>query len=186
MAARPRSVAIRLSCDTIPKRAEAKCCNCHRVHGRGPRIFFNRSQFAPHTLGRPLANRFVIGTAVINTHSRCMCVCVSTQGTLSGKILFRNGNLTLALAGWWWLLWAGSGCGRAPGWCGWAVVSLLRRCCGGAVCWQQAISLPAQSVVVGEVGQCVGVRWRAGCGVGVLRTGPVAAGVRIYSIVSHL
>jgi len=51
------------------------------------------------------------------------------------KILFRNGNLTLALAGWWRRLWAGSGCGgsgRAPGWCGWAVSSLLRRCCGGA------------------------------------------------------
>ncbi len=62
------------------------------------------------------------------------------------KILFRNGNLTSALAGWWRRLWAGSGCGgsgRAPGWCGWAVASLLRRCCGGAVCWRPAISLPA-------------------------------------------
>jgi hypothetical protein len=50
------------------------------------------------------------------------------------KILFRNGNLTLALAGWWQLLWARSGCGGsgwAPGWCGWAVASLLRRFCGG-------------------------------------------------------
>ena len=28
-----------------------------------------------------------------------------------------------------------------------------------------------QSVVVGEVGRCVGVRWRAGVDVGVLRTG---------------
>ena len=55
-----------------------------------------------------------------------------------------------------------------------------------AVCWRPAISLPAQSVVVVEVGQCVGVRWRAGVGVGVLRTGPVAAGVRVYSRVSHL
>jgi len=47
-----------------------------------------------------------------------------------------NGNLTSALAGWWLWLWAGSGCGgsgRAPGWCGWAVASLLQRCCGGAV-----------------------------------------------------
>jgi hypothetical protein len=71
------------------------------------------------------------------------------------KILFRNGNLTWALAGWWRRLWAGSGCGgsgRAPGWCGWAVASLLRRCCGEAVCWRPAISLLAQSVVVGEVG----------------------------------
>jgi hypothetical protein len=44
------------------------------------------------------------------------------------KFFFRNGNLTLALAGWWRLLWARSGCGgsgRAPGWCGWAVLSLL-------------------------------------------------------------
>ncbi len=102
------------------------------------------------------------------------------------KILFRNGNLTLALAGWWRLLWAGSGCGgsgRAPGWCGWAAASLLRRCCGGAVCWRPVISLPAQSVVVGEVGRCVGVRWLAVSCVGVLRTGPVAAGVRVYSSV---
>jgi hypothetical protein len=71
------------------------------------------------------------------------------------KILFSNGNLTLALAGWCLRLWAGSGCGgsgRAPGWCGWAVTSLLWCCCGGAVCWQPAISLLAQSVVVGEVG----------------------------------
>jgi hypothetical protein len=30
------------------------------------------------------------------------------------------------------------------------------------------------------------VRWLAGGGVGVLRTGPVAAGVRVYSSVSHL
>jgi len=51
---------------------------------------------------------------------------------------------------------------------------------------RQAISLPSQSVIVGEVGQCVGVRWRADGGVGVLRTGPVAAGVRVSSSVSHL
>ncbi len=56
----------------------------------------------------------------------------------------------------------------------------------GAVCWRPAISLPAQSVVVGEVGLCVGVRWRADVCVGVLQTGPVAAGVRVYSSVSHL
>ena len=96
---------------------------------------------------------------------------------------------------WLWLC-VGVGCGlgrgvgglgeRAPGWCGWAVASLLRLCCGGAVCWRRATSLPAQSVVVGEVGRCVGVRWRAGGGVGVLRTGPVAAAVRVYSSVSHL
>jgi hypothetical protein len=105
------------------------------------------------------------------------------------KILFCNGNLTLALTGWWRRLWARSGCGLsgwAPGWCGWAMASLLRRCCGGAVCWRQAISLPTQSVAVGEVERCVGVRWRTGGGVGVLRTGPVAAGVRVYSSVSHL
>ncbi len=77
------------------------------------------------------------------------------ERTTMWEILFRNGNLTSALAGWWRRLWAGSGCGgsgRAPGWCGWAVSSLLRRCCGGAVCWQPVISLLAQSVVVGEVG----------------------------------
>ena len=49
-----------------------------------------------------------------------------------------------------------------------------------------AISLPEQSVVVGEVGRCVGVRWREDVGLGVLRTGPVAAGVRVFSRVSHL
>jgi hypothetical protein len=52
------------------------------------------------------------------------------------KILFRNGNLTLALAGWCLRLWARSGCGGsgwAPGWCGWSVSSLLLRCYGGAV-----------------------------------------------------
>ena len=105
------------------------------------------------------------------------------------EILFHNGNLTLALVGWWRCRWAGSGCGGsglAPGWCGWAVSSLLRSCCGGAVCWRPAISLPVKSVIVGEVGQCVGVRWRAVVCVGVLRTGPVAAGVRVYSSVSHL
>jgi hypothetical protein len=56
----------------------------------------------------------------------------------------------------------------------------------GAVCWWPAISLPTQSIVVGEVGRCMGVLWRADGGVGVLRTGPVAAGVRVYSSVSHL
>jgi hypothetical protein len=105
------------------------------------------------------------------------------------KILFRNGNLNLALAGWWCLLWARSGCGGsgwAPGWCGWAVASLLLRCCGGGVCCRPAISLPSQSVAVGEVGRCVGVRWRSVGGVGVLQTGPVAARVRVHSSVSHL
>jgi hypothetical protein len=58
--------------------------------------------------------------------------------------------------------------------------------CVGGVCWRPAIGLPAQSVVVGEVGRCLGVRWRAGRGLGVLRTGPVAAGVRVYSSVGHL
>ena len=49
----------------------------------------------------------------------------------------------------------------------------------GAVCRLPAINLPVQSVVVGEVGRCVGVRWRAGGCVGNLRTGPIAAGVRV-------
>jgi hypothetical protein len=83
------------------------------------------------------------------------CLGSPTETVAIGKILFRNGNLTSALAGWWQRLWAGSGCGgsgRAPGWCGWAVASLLRRCCGGAVCLRPVISLLAQSVVVGEVG----------------------------------
>ncbi len=35
-------------------------------------------------------------------------------------------------------------------------------------------------------GLCVGVRSLDGRGVGILRTGPVAAGVRVYSRVSHL
>jgi hypothetical protein len=80
------------------------------------------------------------------------CVCVFIY-YCKGKILFRNGNLTLALTGWCRRLWARSGCGGsgwAPGWCGWSVVSLLWCCCGGAVCWRPAISLPTQSVTVGE------------------------------------
>jgi len=62
---------------------------------------------------------------------------------------------------------------------------LLRRGCGGGVCWRPVIGHPAQSVV-GEVGRCVRVRWRAGGGVCILRTGPVAAEVRVYSSVGHL
>jgi hypothetical protein len=52
------------------------------------------------------------------------------------KILFLNGDLTLALAGRWRPLRAGTGrggSGRAPGWCGWAVSSLLLRSCGGDI-----------------------------------------------------
>ncbi len=116
-------------------------------------------------------------------------ICPLLGQYIERRIRFCNGNLTLILSGWWRLLWTGSGCGgsgRAPGWCGWAVSSLLRRCCGGAVCWRPAISLPAQSVVVGEVGRCVGVPWRADGGVGVLRKGPVAAGMRVYISVGHL
>ena len=77
--------------------------------------------------------------------------------------------------------------------------SLLRRCCGGAVCWLPDIVLPLQSVFVGEVGQCVGVRaveggCQHGCPrvflqeqlKGIIITGPVAAGVRVYSSVGHL
>jgi hypothetical protein len=73
------------------------------------------------------------------------------QTTTNHEILFCNGDLTLALAGWWRRLWAGSGCGgfgRAQGWCGWDVLSLLWCCCGGAVCWRPAISLPTQSVLL--------------------------------------
>ncbi len=79
----------------------------------------------------------------------------------------------------------GSESGRTLGWCACTVAPLLRHCCGGDVCWRPAISLPAQSNVVGEVGRCEGVRWRE-VGVGVLRTGPVAAGVRVYISVGHL
>jgi hypothetical protein len=107
-------------------------------------------------------------------------------GGTCGSVHFESFNKNMKALG---LLWARLGCGGsgwAPGWCGWALASLLRRCCGGAVCWRPAISLPTRSVAVGEVGRCVGVRWRAGGGVGVLRTGPVAAGVRVYSSVSHL
>ena len=87
----------------------------------------------------------------LNHHSQGSLVAESIQG----NILFRNGDLTLALARLCWLLWAAVGCrgsGRAPGWCGCDVVSLLRHCCGGAICWRPAICLPSQSVVVGEVG----------------------------------
>jgi hypothetical protein len=69
------------------------------------------------------------------------------------------GDLTLALAGRWRPLWARAGrggSGRALGLCGCAVASLLRRGCGGAVCWRPAIGLPAQSVVVGEGGAARG------------------------------
>jgi hypothetical protein len=48
------------------------------------------------------------------------------------------------------------------------------------------MGLPLQYVVFGEVGHCVGLRWRAVGGVGFLRTGPVAASVRVYISVSHL
>jgi hypothetical protein len=61
-------------------------------------------------------------------------------------------------------MWAGSGCGgsgRAPGWCGWAVLSVLRGYCGGGICWRPAISLPSQPVIVGEVGLCLGVLCRS-------------------------
>ena len=57
-------------------------------------------------------------------------------------------------------------------------------CCsfGGAVCWRPVIGLPAQSVVVGEVGFCVGLRWRADGGVGVLRTGPEHDSAKLVSV----
>jgi hypothetical protein len=90
-------------------------------------------------------------------HHELMFSRASSPDSPRRRFLFCNGNLTLALAGWWCLLWARSGCGgfeRAPGWCGWAVESLLCCCCGGAVCWGPVISLPQESVVVGEVGQC--------------------------------
>jgi hypothetical protein len=61
-------------------------------------------------------------------------------------------------------------------------------CCGIAVGGQFADGLPSvfQHSQLLLVGQCVGVLWREDGGVGVLRTGPVAAGVRVYSSVSHL
>ncbi len=157
------------------------------------RVFRSRARRKPSLEKRPCRERVRHETFRPGQFDPCVLDDVwrdpwRRQGSVL-KILFRDGNLTLALAGCRRRLWAGSGCGgsgRAPGWCGWAVSSLLRRCCGGAVCWRPAISLPTQSVIIGEVGSCVGVRWRAGGGVGVLRTGPVAAGVRVYSSVSHL
>ena len=80
----------------------------------------------------------------------------------------RNGDLTLALTGQCLQLLAGDGrggSGRAPGWC----VSLLQRCCGGAVCWQPAICLPTLSVIIGEVCHCVGMLWQEVVCMGVLR-----------------
>jgi hypothetical protein len=59
-----------------------------------------------------------------------------------------------ATAGWVWSWGRHEGSGRAPGWCGYIVSSLLWQCCGGAVCWLPTICLPLQSVVVGEVGHC--------------------------------
>ena len=90
----------------------------------------------------------------------------------------------MALAGRWRPLRARAGCGgsiRALGWCGCAAASLLRRSCGWGVCWRPVIGLLTQSVVVGEVGCCVGMRWRADGGMGVLRTEPVATDVRVYN-----
>ena len=105
------------------------------------------------------------------------------------EILFHNGNLTLALAGWWRRLGAGSGV-----WGFWAGPGLVWMGCvvfDEVLLWGVRLLAAGhqssiESVVVGEVGQCVGVRWRAVVCVGVLRTGPVAAGVRVYSSVSHL
>jgi hypothetical protein len=60
---------------------------------------------------------------------RKLCVGRRTYVSCS-PILFRNVDLTLALAGRWRPLraWAGrGGSGRAPGWCGWEVASLLLR-----------------------------------------------------------
>ena len=55
----------------------------------------------------------------------------------------------------------------------------LQHICLGAVCWRQDISLPVQSVVVGEVGHIMGVGCLEDGGVVVLWTVPVAAGVRV-------
>jgi hypothetical protein len=78
------------------------------------------------------------------------------------SILFPNGDLTLTLAG-WRPLRAGAGrggSGRAPGWCGCAVASLLLHGFGGPVCWRPAIGLPVRLSML--------VRWGAawGCGGG--------------------
>jgi hypothetical protein len=83
------------------------------------------------------------------------------------QILSHNGDLTLTLAGWWWPLRAGAG----PG-----LVWMRSDVCAAARFWGGRLNgLPAQSVVVGEVGRCVGVRWRAGELGGGLHTwsGPV-------------
>jgi hypothetical protein len=79
-----------------------------------------------------------------------------------------------------WGVWAGPGLV----WMGWGVFA-------AALLWGGRLLAAGHqsssvSVVVGEVGRCVGVRWRAGGGVGILQTGPVAAGVRVYSSASHL
>jgi hypothetical protein len=96
------------------------------------------------------------------------------------KILLHNGDLTLALAGWWLQLWAGAGCGgfgRVPGWCGCGVESLLPHCCGGAVCWQtRRRASPDQFFLADCGGLSVGwvscwtlsVGWRACLGRGVI------------------
>jgi hypothetical protein len=86
----------------------------------------------------------------------------------------------------------GSGLGRDVGGLGGpraGVDGLWRLSCGVAVGGPSAGCRPSvfqrsPSLLV-RWGDAWGVRWRAG-GVGVLRTGPVAAGVRVYNSVSHL
>jgi hypothetical protein len=94
------------------------------------------------------------------------------------------------------IIWlgGGGGCGLGRGVVGLGgpragVDGLCRLCCGVAVGGPFAGGRPSvfqrsPSLLVrwGDAW----VRWRAGGGVGVLRTGPVAAGVRVYSSVSHL
>jgi hypothetical protein len=56
---------------------------------------------------------------------------ISLSPSFNRKILFRNGNLTLALAGWWRRRWAGRGVGVLGGPLA-GVDGLWRLCCGVA------------------------------------------------------
>ena len=88
------------------------------------------------------------------------------------------------------MLWLG-GVGWVGVWGVWKGPGLVWMVCGVfavALLWggRLLVACHQSSVFVGEVGRCVGVLWRADVCVGVLRTGPVATGVRVYSSVSHL
>ena len=99
-------------------------------------------------------------------------------------ILFCNGDLTLTLTGRWSSIRARAG--RGGFWAGlWLVwirggVFAEAHMCGGV--FAAAICLPSQSVLVIEVGCCLGVWCQTGGDVGVLRTGPVEADVLVYRV----